>query len=375
MLYIFQIQKKQNFNKQQEAGRPGGKMKAVILHGPDNYPNNYEVMDIEKPQIADDEILLHMRAAALCGTDKRIFTGAKTKGVRKDSVVGHEICGDIVEVGSKVEGYEVGERVSIANVIPCGHCPACLSGRENACMDRKAIGYEFNGGFEEYIRIPHICIESGNVVKLPDDVSYEAGALIEPLACCIRGLRNTGTGFNDTVLIIGAGPIGLMHLELSKIAGAKKVIVSELDPEKRDIAKKLGADRVVDSANEDLAAVIAEETDGFGVDRIVMAIGITGLVNSTLKLAKKGGTVCLFAGFPKGKTAEIDPSIIHYNELQVTGSTAYKRIDYLQAADMVRTHKIDLDAIVSAKFSLDDFREALDLHMSGKALKVVITNK
>ncbi len=350
-------------------------MKAVILHGPDNYPNNYEVMDIEKPQIADDEILLHMRAAALCGTDKRIFTGAKTKGVRKDSVVGHEICGDIVEVGSKVEGYEVGERVSIANVIPCGHCPACLSGRENACMDRKAIGYEFNGGFEEYIRIPHICIESGNVVKLPDDVSYEAGALIEPLACCIRGLRNTGTGFNDTVLIIGAGPIGLMHLELSKIAGAKKVIVSELDPEKRDIAKKLGADRVVDSANEDLAAVIAEETDGFGVDRIVMAIGITGLVNSTLKLAKKGGTVCLFAGFPKGKTAEIDPSIIHYNELQVTGSTAYKRIDYLQAADMVRTHKIDLDAIVSAKFSLDDFREALDLHMSGKALKVVITNK
>lgn len=350
-------------------------MKAVILHGPDNYPNNYEVTDIEKPVCGEDEIVVHMRAAALCGTDKRIFTGAKTKGVRPDSVVGHEICGDIAEVGSKVEGLAVGERVAIANVIPCGHCPACLSGRENACTNRKAIGYEFNGGFEEYIRIPRICIESGNVVKLPENVSYEAGALIEPLACCIRGLRNTGTGFNDTVLIIGAGPIGLMHLELSKISGASKVIVSELDADKRELAAQLGADRVVDSANEDLAAIIAEETNGFGVDRIVMAIGVTGLVNDTLKLAKKGGTVCLFAGFPKGKTADIDPSIIHYNELNVTGSTAYKRIDYLQAADMVKNGLIDLDAIVSARYSLDDFREALDLHMSGKALKVVIVNE
>lgn len=347
-------------------------MKAVILHSPENYPNNYEVMDVEKPVCGDGDILLKMKAAALCGTDKRIFTGAKTKGVRPDSVVGHEICGLIEEVGKNVRGYEVGEKVAIANVIPCGHCSACLSGRENACMNRKAIGYEFNGGFEEYIRIPDVCIESGNVVKLPESVSFAAGALIEPLACCIRGLRNTGTGFNDTVLIIGAGPIGLMHLQLSLIAGAKKVIVSELDAEKRELALKLGASRVVDSKNEDLHAAIMEETAEEGVDRIVMAIGVNALIDSTFKLAKKGGTVCLFAGFPKGKISEFDPSVIHYNELNITGSTAYKRIDYLQAADMVKTGKIDLDAIVSQKFKLDDFREALDLHMAGTALKIVI---
>ena len=195
-----------------------------------------------------------------------------------------------------------------------------------------------------------------------------------PLACCIRGLYNTGTGFNDTVLVIGAGPIGLMHVQLSLIAGAQKVIVSELDPEKRKIAAELGACRVVDSSKEDLHAIVMEETNGEGVDRIVMAIGVPALVDSTFKLAKKGGTVCLFAGFPKGKMSEIDPSVIHYNELNITGSTAYKRSDYLQAADMVINHKIDLDAIVSAKFSLDDFREALDLHMAGTALKVVIVD-
>ena len=227
-------------------------MKAVVLHGPENYPNNYEVMEIEQPVCGDDDILLKMKAAALCGTDKRIFTGGKTKGVRPDSVVGHEMCGFIEEVGKKV---------AIANVIPCGHCSACLSGRENACLNRKAIGYEFNGGFAQYVLVPGICIESGNVVKLPDSVSFAAGALIEPLACCIRGLRNTGTGFNDTVLIIGAGPIGLMHLELSLIAGARSVIVSELDPEKREIAKKLGASRVVDSKNEDLHKIVMEETN------------------------------------------------------------------------------------------------------------------
>ena len=176
------------------------------------------------------------------------------------------------------------------------------------------------------------------------------------------------------ILIIGAGPIGLMHLQLSLIAGAQKVIVSELDPEKRKIAAELGACRVVDSSKEDLHAIVMEETNGEGVDRIVMAIGVPALVDSTFKLAKKGGTVCLFAGFPKGRMSEFDPSVIHYNELNITGSTAYKRSDYLQAADMVINGKIDLDAIVSVKFKLDDFREALDIHMAGTGLKVVIEN-
>ena len=350
------------------------KMKAVVLHGPDGYPNNYEVTEIEKPVCGADEILLKMKAAALCGTDKRIFTGAKTKGVRPDSVVGHEICGLVEEVGENVNGFAPGDKVAVANVIPCGHCSACLSGRENACLERKAIGYEFNGGFEDYILIPQICIQSGNVVKLPEHVSFEAGALIEPLACCIRGLRNTGTTFGDTVLICGAGPIGLMHLQLSLGAGAKKVVVSEPDAAKRELALKLGACRAVDPSSEDLTQAVMEETDGEGVDRAVMAIGVNALVDSVFKMTKKGGTVCLFAGFPKGKMSEFDPSVIHYNELHVTGSTAYKRIDYLQAAEMVIQKKIDLDAIVSHRFALEEFRQALDLHMAGTDLKIVITD-
>ncbi|MBP3737083.1 MAG: alcohol dehydrogenase catalytic domain-containing protein [Lachnospiraceae bacterium] len=350
-------------------------MKAVILHGPENYPDNYEVTEIPSPGCGSDDMVIRMRAAALCGTDKRIFTGAKTKGIRPDSVVGHEISGEVIQVGEQVRGFIAGERVAIANVIPCGHCPACLSGHENACMERQAIGYEFDGGFEEFIRIPGVCIRSGNVVKLPADVSFAAGALIEPLACCIRGLKNTGTTFGDTVLIIGAGPIGLMHLQLSLAAGAKKVYVSEPDAAKRAVAKRLGASLVIDPESEDLRDVILRETEGQGVDRVVMAIGVNALVNTALLLAKRGGTVCLFAGFPKGGMSSIDPSVIHYNEIRVTGSTAYQRIDYLQAAEMVKEKKIDLDAIVSHRFPLEEFRKALDVHMSGTGLKVVIENK
>ena len=343
-------------------------MKAVVLNG----PNDFEATEIEKPVIGDNDILLEMKKAAICGTDMRILNGTKTRGVRYPSVIGHEMCGVICEVGKDVKGFEVGEKVSIANVIPCGSCPACLAGRENACMNRKAIGYEFNGGFEEYILIPEIAIKSGNVVKLPENVSFTAGALIEPLACCIRGLKNAGTGFNDTVLIVGAGPIGLMHMQLSKIAGAKQVIVSEPNEMRRQVAKELGADICVDPTTEDLEQIIKEQTNGMGAEVIVMAIGVPALVNSTLKLCKKGGTVNLFAGFAGTGECTIEVNTIHYNEIRVNGSTAYKRADYLEAADMVKSGKINLDRIATHTFKIENFKDAYEMSKSGKGLKIII---
>lgn len=343
-------------------------MRAVVLNG----PNDFAPTDIQKPVIGDNDMLLEMKKAAICGTDLRILAGTKTKGVRYPSVIGHEMCGVITEVGKNVSGFQVGDRVSIANVIPCGSCPACLAGRENACMNRKAIGYEFDGGFEEYILIPEIAIKSGNVIKLPESVSFTAGALIEPLACCIRGLKNAGTGFNDTVLIVGAGPIGLMHMRLSKIAGAKQVIVSEPNEMRREIALELGADKVVDPTKEDLAQIINEATNGMGADVIVMAIGVPALVNSTLKLCKKGGTVNLFAGFAGTGECTIEVNTIHYNEINVNGSTAYKRSDYLEAADMVKSGKINLDKIATHTFKIDEFQEAYEVCKSGKGLKIMI---
>lgn len=343
-------------------------MRAVVL----NAPNDFSPTDVPRPEAGPGELLLEMKKAAICGTDMRILAGTKTKGVRYPSVIGHEMCGVISEVGEDVTGFQVGDKAAIANVIPCGSCPACLEGRENACMNRKAIGYEFDGGFEEYVLIPEIAITSGNVIKLPEEVSFTAGALIEPLACCIRGLENAGTGFNDTVLVVGAGPIGLMHMQLSKISGAKQVIVSEPNEMRRQIALELGADKVVDPTAEDLEKVVKDATGGMGADVIIMAIGVPALVNSTLKLCKKGGTVNLFAGFAGTGESTIEVNTIHYNEINVNGSTAYKRKDYLEAADMVIGGRINLDKIATHTFKIDEFREAYEICKSGKGLKVMI---
>jgi L-iditol 2-dehydrogenase len=343
-------------------------VKAVILSG----PNNFAPGEMEKPHIGDNDILLEMKKAAICGTDIRILEGTKTKGVRYPSVIGHEMCGLICEVGKNVNEFKVGDKVAIANVIPCNSCHSCLTGRENACMNRKAIGYEFDGGFAEYVLIPEIAIESGNVVKLPEYVSFEEGALIEPLSCCIRGLKNAGTGFNDTVLIVGAGPIGLMHLQLSKIVGSKQVIVSEPIESRRVKAEKLGADIVVDPTKENLEEIINRETNGLGVDIIIMAIGVPAIINSTLKLCKKGGTVNLFAGFAGKGESTIEVNTIHYNEINVNGSTAYKREDYLQAADMVISGKINLKEIITHTYKLEEFQDAYEVCKSGEGLKVMI---
>ena len=343
-------------------------MKAVVLSG----PNDFAPGNIDNPKISNNELLLEMKATAICGTDIRILEGTKTKGVRYPSVIGHEICGVICEIGSGIKGFKVGERVAIANVIPCNCCDSCLSGRENACLNREAIGYEYDGGFEEYVRIPANCIKSGNVVKLPEHVTFEEGALIEPLSCCLRGIKNAGVGLNDVVLITGAGPIGLFHLQLSKLAGAKTVIVSEPNAFRRGKALKLGADQVVDPNNEDLEAIVKKHTDGLGADVIIVAIGVPALVNPTLKLCKRGGTVNLFAGFAGTGEASIEVNTIHYNEINVNGSTAYKRQDYLEAADLVIQKKINLKEIITHAFKIEEFKQAYEMCKSGKGLKVII---
>lgn len=343
-------------------------MKAVILSG----PNNFACSKIKKPVIGENDILVQVKSASICGTDIRILEGRKNKGVRYPSVIGHEISGIVSEIGKNINQFKVGDKVAIANVIPCGHCQACLNGRENACQNRKAIGYEFDGGFAEYVFISQIFIESGNVVKLPENISFEEGALIEPLACCIRGMKNAAVGFNDVVLIIGAGPIGLMHLQLAKIAGAKKVIVSEPIEFRREKALKLGADYAIDPTKENLEKIVIEHSSSIGVDVIIMAIGVPSIVNSALKLIRKGGTVNLFAGFSGTGESMIEVNTIHYNEITLNGSTAYKRKDYLESADMVINKRVNLKEIVTHRFNIDDFNKAYEVCKKGEGLKIII---
>ena len=343
-------------------------MKGIILSA----PNHFDVGELDIPKIGEGDILLQVKAAAICGTDIRILEGKKTKGVRYPSIIGHEICGVIHSIGKNVNDFSIGDKIAIAPVIPCHNCHSCLHGRENACLNRKAIGYEYDGGFAEYVLIPKIAIDSGNVTKLPEHISFIEGALIEPLSCCLRGLRNAGIGLGDVVLIVGTGPIGLMHLQLSKLAGAVKVIVSEPMPMRREKASAMGADVVIDPQNEDLHKIVMQETNGLGADVVVMAIGVPSLVDQSLKLCRRGGTVNLFAGFAGTEESRIEANTIHYNEINVNGSTAFKRCDYIDAAQLVIGNKINLKEVVTHTFHIEDFKKAYDMCKSLEGLKIII---
>lgn len=345
-------------------------MKAAVLKA----PQQLQLADIATPEAAAGELVLRVRAATVCGTDLRILSGRKTKGVRFPSVIGHEFAGEVVQVGSGVTGFETGDRVCMDPVIPCRACAYCKSGRENVCQHRQAMGYEFDGAFAEYIRIPAIALAAGNVFKMPAQMSFEAAALAEPLACCINGQRNAGVRLGDTVVVLGAGPIGLMHAALARLAGAAQVIVSEPNAARRQAAAEHGVDHVCDPSRESVQDFVRARTAGLGADVVILAIGVPQLANEALQLVRKGGHVNLFAGFSAGDTSQIDVNLIHYNEIGVTGASALSRRDYELALNMLSAGQIDATALITHRYGVSDALAAFDQAGSGRALKVAIHN-
>ncbi len=328
--------------------------------------------DVPDPEIAENEMLIKVKAAAICGTDSRIINGSKTKGIMMPAIIGHEVSGEVIRIGKDVTAFAIGDRVIIDPVLPCGECCYCLNDMENVCLNRKAIGYEYSGCFAEYLKIPAAFVTSGNVLKLKPETSWEAGALVEPLACVQEGQTKLNIGFGDTVVVIGAGPIGLMHVMLAKAQGATKVIVSEPTKSRREAAIKFGADILVDPINESLPDIVYANTEGFGADVVILAIGNPRVVNQSLQICKKGARVSMFAGFAKGAMPEVDVNLIHYNELCVVGSASLKRSGFKKCLELVECGAIDVQPLVTHTFKLEKFNDALALAESGDAIKVVI---
>jgi L-iditol 2-dehydrogenase len=344
-------------------------MIAAVFHG----PGEMEAMEVDVPDIGPDEVLVKVGANTLCGTDGRILRGEKTKGVRRPSILGHEFAGHVAQVGRGVRGFEVGMPVAMAPVIPDRKCFYCQHGMENACLNRKAMGYEFDGGLSEYVRIPSLAIEAGNLFAAREDLPSEYLALAEPLSCCANGHRRSRVGIDSTVLILGGGPIGLFHLQLSVLAGAGVVIVSEPSPFRRDFASRLGAHVVVDPTVEDLPSIVAESTGGLGVDSTIICIGLPELVNDALTMTRKGGRINIFAGLSGQGWAQVEANLIHYNELEVTGTTAARRSDYELALRLIESGRVDVKSMVTDRFPLQRASEAIAETMTGgEGLKVAV---
>jgi L-iditol 2-dehydrogenase len=342
-------------------------MRALVLEE----ANKMVVKEVATPVLQEGDLLVKVSACLICGTDIRIYRGKKTKDVRFPSILGHEFSGVIAETGGKIDGFKVGDGVSIAPVLPCLTCYNCKHGQENVCANRTAFGYEYDGAFAEYVRIPAAALRSGNAYHVPVDKCLENIALAEPLACCINGQGNSPIKLGDTVVIVGSGPIGLMHMLLAKHSGAK-VIVSEPNAQRREAALNLGADLVVDPTSEDLQSIVMKNTEGVGADVVILAIGVPALVNQAFDLARKRGYVNLFAGFSVGDMPPLDVNKIHYKELRITGTSASSRKDHEVALKLITSNIIDPTKIISHKYSLTEANEAFSVAESGVGIKVAV---
>jgi L-iditol 2-dehydrogenase len=345
-------------------------MLAAVYHG----PNDIRVETVPKPEIGPEEILLKVLKASICGTDIRIFHGHHRKyppGTQR--IPGHEMVGQIAQVGENVKGYEWGQRVFLAPNMGCGHCRQCISGNNNICADYAAIGVTIDGAFAEYVRVPAAAVLQGNLLPLGDDVDPAVAALIEPFACVLRGQDAVDLRAGDVVLVMGAGPIGIMHVKLANLKGAIKVIVSEPLAERREQALQLGADVVADPLDENLKEIVLAESKGRGADVIITAAPAPKAQESAPALAAIGGRINFFGGLPKNDPIiQLDSNLIHYKELVVTGTTACSTHDCLRAAELVNSNKLDLSPLISQRFPLQETPAAFAAAEDRKSLKVVL---
>ncbi|MDE2855178.1 MAG: zinc-dependent dehydrogenase [Chloroflexota bacterium] len=344
-------------------------MRAAVFAG----VGDISIRDAPIPALDAGDLLLRVRAATICGTDLRICAGLKTRGVRAPSILGHEFAGDIAAVGAGLSGWRVGQAVTAAPVIACGACYYCQADLGNLCANRTALGYEYDGAFAQYIRLPAAALRAGNVFELPETVSCEAAALAEPLSCCLNGQQNLG-GIQpgDRVLIIGAGPIGVMHLQLAKAAPGTRVIVSDPSDHRRKLAGQNGADLAINPLVDDLGAAVLDLTAGIGVDKVIMAVGVPEILPELIRLTRKNGALNLFAGFPPRARASIDLNDIHYRQIRISGASASTPAQFGRALDLLASGTIDADAIITDRFPLAQFDEALTVAKAGQGLKVAL---
>ncbi|VEI02667.1 L-threonine 3-dehydrogenase [Acidipropionibacterium jensenii] len=347
-------------------------MPTLTLRG----PGDVALVDKPVPSPGPGEVLLAVEATTICGTDLRIISGEKTSGVRPGATLGHEVAGRIAAIGEGVAGSPggadlvVGRQATVSIVVSCGCCRACLIGREHLCSGLELVGYGIDGGLAPYLLVPARAVARGNVIVSPTELPAARLALAEPLSCVLNGHhRHGGVNPGETVVVIGGGPIGLLHTQLALAGGAARVILCDRHEERRAVARGLGATGV---APEELADRVADLTGGWGADVVVVAIGRTELAETSLELAAPGGRVSWFAGFPKDSQSLLTPNTVHYQELTVSGGSNARRADVHDAVRLLAAGVIDETPIVTHTFGLSQWPKGIDAVRSHLGIKIAI---
>jgi len=332
-------------------------MKAALLYG----LKDLRLEDVAVPEVQAGEVLVRVKAATTCGTDLKIFQrGYVEKVVKLPTIFGHEWAGDVVQVAEGMDWPKIGMRVRAGNSAPCLHCTMCQKGKYNLCENMIWLW----GAYAEYIKVPSRMVLI-NMQELPQRLSYEEAAVTEPLACVLHGVEDAQVRLGDTVAIIGAGPIGLLHLLTVKRIGVRKVMMIDLVDERLDYARKLGADETI-NAKRDVVEGVRKLTDGYGADVVIEAIGLPSTWEQALKLVRKGGKVLEFGGCPPGTEVRIDAERLHYGELTLLGTFHTTPLHFRKALSLIASRTIDVRPLITQKMSLDHIKDAFEVLSTSK---------
>jgi len=341
------------------------KMRAALLYG----VKDLKIEKIDKPRVGYGEILVKVKAATTCGTDLKIFQRGYVEGVIKlPTVFGHEWAGDIVEVGEGVTWLKEGMRVRAGNSAPCLKCKMCQRGNYNLCEDMMWLW----GAYAEYIKVPARMVML-NTQEIPSHVTYEEAAITEPLACVLHGIEKAQVGLGDTVAIIGAGPIGLLHLITTRKMGAGKIIITDTVDERLQIAKELGADETINAKREDSVEKTRKLTDGYGADLVIEAIGLPVTWEQAQKMVRKGGTVLEFGGCPPGTEIRVSTELLHYGEVTLLGTFHTTPAHFKKALNLIASGTLNVKPLVTRKMGLEKIEKAFEILTTSKNdLKIAI---
>lgn len=346
-------------------------MRAAVFYG----IGDLRLATLDDPQPGPGEIVLRVGAAGICGTDVRIFANGHHRippGTAR--VLGHELAGEVAQMGTGVEGLAVGDRVALAPNVGCGTCRQCVSGWTNLCPDYQAYGISLDGGFAEQMRVTAETLRQGNVVRLPASLPYTWAALAEPMSCCLNGQEAVALGVDDVVLIVGAGPIGLMHVLLARLRGARSILVSELAEERRQMAAAAGADVPIDPGRTDLGEAVRQASGGRGADVIIVAAPSAAAQAEALELAAARGRVNFFGGLPKDQPwTRLNANLIHYKQLMLTGTTGSNVRQYRATVELIAAGRLPMDRLVGDTLPLERVQEGVERTRSGKEMRLLLS--
>jgi L-iditol 2-dehydrogenase len=336
-------------------------------------PRDVRVEDAPEPTAGNGELVIRVRDCSICGTDAKIWRSGHPN-LSPPRVLGHEVAGEVLEVGQGVGGWSVGDRVQVIAAIPDGTCDECRRGWMTVCPSREAIGYQYDGGFAELMRVPAKVLAVDGVNRLPEGMSFAEASLAEPLSCALNGQERAGVGEGDTVVVVGAGPIGCMHVRLARARGATRVLLIELSRQRLEMAAGLVApDEAIEAEATNTVEAVRKLTDGRGADVIIVAAASGKAQEDGLRMAARRGRVSFFGGLPMDKpTIACDANIVHYREVDIVGANGSSPDHNKQALALIASGAVPVADLITHRLPLERAIEGIHTVTRGEAIKVTI---